>query len=164
MVRSSLRMALTLSALWWLAPPLVAEDKPKTTSDLGKPGASAAAEKAVRDALAPIAQADPGWKVRVETLVTLVKAGPAAVPVLEEALKKEPLAVRALAAQVLAVMRSPAAIRKAVIGYDLSALDSARLGHLAPDFTLTDLSGKACRLSHFRGKNDVVLTFLVDDG
>ena len=164
MVRFTLRTALTLGALSCLAAPLVALDKEKRAGPLGKPGARAAAEKAARDALAQLAKGDPGWKVRMEVLVTLVKAGPAAVPVLEEALKKEPLAVRTLAAQALAVMRSPAAIRKAAIGYELAKLDSARLGHLAPDFTLTDLSGKACRLSHFRGKNDVVLTFLVDDG
>jgi hypothetical protein len=100
----------------------------------------------------------------MEAWVRLMKASPAAVPILEEAQKKESLAVRAFATQVLAVMRGPAAIRKAVTDYDLSALDSARLGHVAPDFTLTDLSGKACRLSQFRGKNDIVLTFLVDDG
>src|SRR5262245_6991857 len=101
MVRSTLRTALTLSALWWLAPPLVAADKPKTTDNLEGPGARAAAKKAVRNALAPFAEADPGWKVRVRALVALVKAGPDAVPVLEEALKKEPLPVRALAAQAL---------------------------------------------------------------
>jgi hypothetical protein len=164
MVRSSLRTALALSALWWLAPPLVAEDKAKTASGLGKPGASAAAEKAVRDVLAQFDKGDPGWKVRMEAWARLMKAGPDAVPVLEKALEKESPAARAFVAQALAVMRGPAAIRKAVTDYDLAALDSARLGHVAPDFTLTDLSGKACRLSQFRGKNDVVLTFLADDG
>src|SRR5262245_5596822 len=99
MVRSSLRADLTLSALWWLAPPLVADDKAKTTSDLGKPGASAAAEKAARDALAQLDKGDPGWKVRMESWVRLMKAGPGAVPVLEKALKNESLAVRAFAAQ-----------------------------------------------------------------
>jgi hypothetical protein len=100
----------------------------------------------------------------MEAWVRLMRAGPDAVPVLEQALKKESPAVRAFVTQALALMRGPAANRKAVTDYNLSELDSARLGHAAPDFTLTDLSGKACRLSQFRGKNDVVLTFLADDG
>jgi hypothetical protein len=100
----------------------------------------------------------------MEAWVRLMRAGPDAVPVLGQALKKESPAVRAFATQALALMRGPAANRKAVTDYNLSELDSARLGHVAPDFTLTDLSGKACRLSQFRGKNDVVLTFLADDG
>jgi hypothetical protein len=142
----------------------LADDKEKRSGDLRKPRASAAAEKAARDTLAQIARGDPGWKVRMEALVRLVKAGPAAGPVLEEALNKESPAARALATQALAVLRGPAAIRKAVTAYDLSKLDSARLGHVAPDFSLTDLSGKAYRLSQFRGKKAVVLTFFIDDG
>jgi hypothetical protein len=142
----------------------LADDKEKTSGDLGKPRASAAAEKAARDTLAQIARGDPGWKARMEALVRLVKAGPAAVPVLEGALKKESPAARALAAQALAVICGPGDIRKAVTDCDLSELDGARLGHVAPDFSLSDLSGKVCRLSQFRGKKAVVLTFLLDDG
>jgi hypothetical protein len=142
----------------------LADDKEKTAADLGKPGASAAAEKGARDALAQFDKGDPGWKVRMEAWVRLVKAGPAAVPVLEEALKTESPAVRAIANQALAVLRGPAAIRKAVTDYDLSQCDSARLGQVAPDFSLTDLSGKAYRLSQFRGQKAVVLTFFADDG
>jgi hypothetical protein len=156
-VRSSLRTALALSALWWLAPPLLAGEP-------GKPGASAAAEQAARDALAQFSKGDPGWKVRMGALVELAKQGPAAVPVLEEALKKGSPGVRAFAAQALRVMRGPPAVRKAITDYDLSGVDSARLGHPAPDFSLTDLSGKVYRLSQFRGKKAVVLTFLMDDG
>jgi hypothetical protein len=164
MVRLSLRTALTLSALWWLGLPLLADDKEQTAGDLGKPGASAAAEKATRDVLAQFDKGDHGWKVRMEAWVRLMKAGPAAVPALEEALKKESPAVRAFATQALAVMRGPAAIPKAVTDYDLSELDSARLGQVAPDFSLTDLSGKAYRLSRFRGENAVVLRFFLYDG
>jgi HEAT repeat protein len=164
MARSSLRTALTFIALWWLASSLLADDKEKTSGGLGKPRARAAAEKAVRDTLAQIAKGDPGWKVRMAALVRLVKAGPAAVPVLEKALKKESPGARALATQALAVIRGPAALRTAVIDYDLSKLDSARLGQVAPDFSLTDISGHAYRLSQFRGKNAVVVKFFMDDG
>jgi hypothetical protein len=125
---------------------------------------AAAGQKTVREILAKFDKGDPGWKLRMEAWVRLMKAGPAAVPILEEARKKESLAVSAFATQILAVMRGPAAIPKAVTDYDLSALDSAQLGHFAPDFSLTDVSGKAYRLSQFRGKKAVVLTFFKDDG
>jgi hypothetical protein len=62
------------------------------------------------------------------------------------------------------VLRGPAAIRKAATDFDLAKLDSARLGQAAPDFSLSDLSGKTYRLEQFRGKKAVVLTFLLDDG
>jgi len=163
MESSSLRTAVAVCGLWWLASPLLGADKEKASAD-GKRSASAAVEKAARDTLARIANADPGWKVRMEALVRLVRAGPAAVPLLEEAVKKESPAARAFATQVLAVIRGPEAIRKAVTGYDLAKLDSARLGHVAPDFSLTDLSGKGYRLSQFRDKKAVVLTFFMDDG
>ncbi|HKB42082.1 MAG TPA: hypothetical protein VKD72_36990 [Gemmataceae bacterium] len=123
-----------------------------------------AAEKAARDTLAQIANGDPGWKARMETLVGLVRAGPAAVPLLEQAVKQGSPAVRALATQVLAVIRGPEAVRRAVTGYDLAKLDSARLGQVAPDFSLTDLSGKGYRLRQFRDRKAVVLTFFMDDG
>src|SRR5262245_37166825 len=116
------RTWLTLTLLPLLSMPLPADDKAKKADQV---------EKAVRDTLAKSAKGDPGWKVRMEALVRLVKAGPAAVPVLEEALKKESPPARALATQALAVIRGPVAIRKAVTDYDLSKLDSARLGYVA---------------------------------
>jgi HEAT repeat protein len=57
---------------------------------------------------------------------------------------------------------SQAEMRKALAEYDLRNLDSARLGQTAPDFTLTDFTGKTCRLSQFRGKT-VVLRFILFD-
>jgi peroxiredoxin Q/BCP len=36
-----------------------------------------------------------------------------------------------------------------------------KVGDVAPDFTLTDTSGKKVTLSDFRGKNNVVLAFFV---
>jgi len=53
-------------------------------------------------------------------------------------------------------------MRKTLAAYDLRNLDSARLGQTAPDFTLTDHTGKTYRLSHFRGKT-VVLRFILFD-
>lgn len=54
---------------------------------------------------------------------------------------------------------SPQAVRKAWAGYDLAKMGSARVGELAPDFTLAALSGKTYRLGDFRGKKEVVLRY-----
>src|SRR5262249_47651479 len=58
---------------------------------------------------------------------------------------------------------NPAQLRKLLADYDLRQLDSARPGEMAPDFTLTDFSGKTYRLSQFRGKKTVVLRFILFD-
>jgi HEAT repeat protein len=56
---------------------------------------------------------------------------------------------------------NPEPIRQALRNYDLARMDSARLGKPAPDFTLADASGKTWSLRQFRGKQAVVLIFLV---
>jgi HEAT repeat protein len=189
----------------------------------------AAAEKEARQIVARFDKGDPGWKVRMEALVRLARAGPAVVPVLAEALHKGPPLTRELAAEALVHFAEPstrpdleqaladpksgvrlyaiqalsmlgplprterhqqilskdpsfwsvrpmmaaalarddrpsaAQLRKQLADYDLRQLDSARLGELAPDFTLTDISGKSYRLSQFRGKKTVVLRFILFD-
>jgi len=192
------------------APPAVAE--------------TGAAVKTARDILARFDKGDPGWKVRMTALVGLVKAGPAAVPVLVEALRNGTATTREFAAQVLMFMAdlrarsalvqalddpdprvhiyalkalnmlgrveltasqrerlkkkapywmreyielvaerkespNPAALRKAVLNYDLAGMDSARVGRLAPEVALRDGSGTVHRLSQFRGKKTVILEF-----
>jgi len=75
----------------------------------------AAPEKAARDALGKFetaskreaASAEPVWKVRMEALVTVVRAGSAAVPIMIDALKNGPPATRDFAAQALAVFADP---------------------------------------------------------
>ena len=39
--------------------------------------------------------------------------------------------------------------------------DKLKVGDMAPDFTLPDLTGKQVKLSDFRGKHNVVLAFYV---
>lgn len=39
--------------------------------------------------------------------------------------------------------------------------DKLKVGDIAPDFTLPDLTGKPVKLSDFRGKHNVVLAFYV---
>src|SRR5262249_56361555 len=101
---------LTLSAVWLLAPPLLAQGH--------EPGASTSARKtACRDALAKFDKGDPGWKVRMQAMVSLIRAGPDAVPVLVEALQKGPPSTREFAAQVLVFVADPGtrpALEKAV--------------------------------------------------
>lgn len=112
----SSRALLTLTLALLLAAPLLANDQPKKTDETEEPSpataetdSTAAVEKMARDALAKFDQGDPGWKVRMEALVGLVKVGPATVPVLVEALKNGSPSPREFAAQVLVVFAGPAA-------------------------------------------------------
>src|SRR5262245_27756548 len=63
----------------------------------------------------------------------------------------------------------PAAIRKALQEYDPGRIDTARVGQLAPEFSLADLSGKINRLGEVReanaagGPRPVVLVFFMID-
>ncbi len=47
--------------------------------------------------------------------------------------------------------------------FDLEQMDSAKVGEIAPDFTLIDALGKSYQLSHFRDKQAVVLVFIYGD-
>ncbi len=174
------------------------------------------------------ARGDPGWKVRMEALVTLARNGPSSVPVLVDGLKNGSPAAREFAAQALVLFAEPGLrpaleealgdsksgvrlyaiqalsmlgplprterheriamndpsvwgvgpmmaaalerhdqprpgeLRKTLADYDLRNLDSARIGELAPDFVLKDVTGKTRRLSQLRGKT-VVLRFILFD-
>jgi hypothetical protein len=108
---------------------------------------------------------DPRWKLKMETLVRLAQAGQAAVPLLEEAAKKDAkwsLTTRELADETLGLLRKPE-LRKALADYDLTQMDSARVGKLAPDFALKDATGETYALSQFRDKRIVVLAFVLVD-
>jgi HEAT repeat protein len=208
---------LTLAVLF--AAPLSADERPASTAET---------QKTVRAILAKFDKGDPGWKVRMEALVSLAKIGPAAGPVLLEGLTHKSPQTREFTAQALVLMADSAAkpaleqaltdpkpgvrlyaiqalsmfgplprtkeneriltkdptiysvrpmmaaaleredrpnqaeMRKTLADYDLRDLDSVRIGRLAPDFTLTDFTGKPHRLSQFRGKT-VVLRFILFD-
>ena len=109
---------------------------------------------------------DPRWKLKMETLVKLAKAGRAAVPLLKQAAEENSTwapHTRELAAYVLEVSRDAPAVRDAWANYDLSGIDSAKEGKPAPDFMLTDALGQSYRLSDRRGKKTVVVTFVIQD-
>ena len=64
---------------------------------------------------------------------------------------------------VAALSREPPAYAKSLLetltNYDLTQLDTARVGKAAPDFVLTSARGETYRLSQFRGDKIVVLEF-----
>jgi hypothetical protein len=65
-------------------------------------------------------------------------------------------------ASVLALDEPPTeakSLRRTLANYDLAKIGSARLGRLAPEFTLMGADRKTYRLSQFRGKKTVVLEF-----
>ena len=220
MFLSPARTVLILSLVLLFAVSLSADEKHVPTPDT---------QKAVGAILAKFDKGDPGWKVRMEALVSLAKIGPAAGPTLVEGLKYESPIAREFAAQTLVLIAdstmepalekaladpkpgvrlyaiqalsmfgplqrtkeherilkedpafwavrtmmaaalertdrpNQAEMRKALAEYDLRKMDWARIGELAPDFTLTDFTGKTYRLSQFRGKKTVVLRFILFD-
>jgi hypothetical protein len=87
----------------------------KTSPEPSAAGVTAAAPKEAGTALAKYrtewTNSDRGrtWKVRMECLVRLVRAGPPAVPLLVSALKVGPAHHRAFAAQVLGFLADPSA-------------------------------------------------------
>lgn len=170
MVRQPVRAALLFALLTVFSAParlMGGDDKPDP----------AAAPQTASDALTKLDKGwkpydnkpnlgDPRWKVQMEALVNVVRAGPAAAPALEAAAKEGPPwsnPTRAFAAKVLKVVQGPAAVRKAIADYDLAKIDTARVGKPAPDFALRDAGDESYRLSQFRSKKVVVLTFVVAD-
>jgi HEAT repeat protein len=213
-----------------LADPFRTQDEAKQKSPAtSNTGSTPTPQKAARDALAVYEKGNGDWKARMEALVRLAQIGPAAAPVLLEALKDSKPGTREFAAQALVlfadangqpalqraladpkpgvrlyaiqalsmlgplprtkenerILRSDAnfwsvrpmmaaalertdrpnqaELRKALADYDLSNMDSARVGELAPNFTLADFTGKTYRLSQFRGMKTVVLRFILYD-
>jgi hypothetical protein len=167
------RQAIRIVALLALAPPFTA---PALVHG-GEKTPDSASEKAARDALLKFDKnwkdytnephyGDPRWKLKMETLVALAKAGPAALPLIEAVAKESSSWAphsRELASHVLKILRGPAPIREALTNYDLSQMDSAKVGKPAPDLVLADASGRSHRLSEHRGRKTLVLTFILQD-
>ena len=57
----------------------------------------------------------------------------------------------------------PAALQKLLVGYDLAKMNTAVVGKAAPEFELTDATGKTYKLADFKGKKAVVLVFVYGD-
>src|SRR5262245_3017533 len=123
---------------------------------IADPSARPALEKAL---------GDPEQEVRSQALLALRMLGPLKLTDQQrQALQKSNFHVRAHLEHSLARDDdpNPKALRKALLDYDPAQIDTARMGQLAPDFTLPDLTGKTFRLSQ-RGPKPVVLVFLVVD-
>jgi HEAT repeat protein len=140
------------------SPPATREFAAQALVLLAEPGTRPALERAL---------ADPKSGVRLYAIQALSMLGPLPrTKRYEEILNNDPSfwGVRPMMAAALGRdgRPDPAHLRK-LADYDLRRLDSARLGEMAPDFTLTDFSGKTYRLSEFRGKKAVVLRFILFD-
>jgi hypothetical protein len=112
------------------------------------------------------AVSDPKATVRVYAVAALRLLGPLEPAESWEKLRVDPdRGVRSTVAGALDCKDQPSAegVRQAWAGYDLTQLDSARVGHLAPDFTLIAHSGKTYRLRDYRGQKDVVLRYFKFD-
>jgi HEAT repeat protein len=224
-----IRVPVLLATVALLAVPLRAQDQTKRKSpETSGAGSTPSPLKAARAALAGFEKGDGDWKARMEALVRLAQIGPAAAPVLTEALQDGKPVTREFAAQALVLFADAAVqpaleralgdpkpgvrlyaiqalsmlgplprtkenerilnedptifgvrpmmaaaleradrpnlaeVRKDLAKYDLRNLDSALIGQIAPDFTLTDYNGKTHRLSQIRGKT-VVLRFILFD-
>jgi hypothetical protein len=140
---------------------------PPSTRELAAQALVHFAEPSTRPALEQ-ALADPKSGVRLYAIQALSMFGK--LPPTErhqQILRNDPCfwGVRPLMAAALERddRPNPAQLRKLLADYDLRQLDSARLGEMAPDFTLADFGGKTYRLSQFRGKKTVVLRFILFD-
>jgi HEAT repeat protein len=98
MARLVVAVVATLSFLELLSPKLLA-----IQGDVS----GAAAQQTARETVAKFDQGDPGWKVRMEALVTLARGGPSVVPVLVDALKNGSPHAREFAAQALVLFAEP---------------------------------------------------------
>src|SRR5713226_1470854 len=107
MARWLIRTMLTLTLALALVVSGWANEQKETRSqagDLGpaiKDGPGTPMGKAVQATLTKFDKGNPRWKVRMESLVGLVKIGPEAVPVLVEALRSGSPSTREFAAQAL---------------------------------------------------------------
>lgn len=57
----------------------------------------------------------------------------------------------------------PAALRQKLAGFDLAQMNTAVVGKAAPEFELTDATGKIFKLADFKGQKAVVLVFVDGD-
>jgi hypothetical protein len=159
-------LGLTLLVLLNAVPQAGAEeDKPNLTTEKARE-ALVKFDKNWKDYANEPNFGDPRWKLKMETLVKLAKAGRTAIPLLEPAAKEgSPWAphTRELAVYVLGVCRDIPAVCAAWANYDLSQIDVAKVGKQAPDFALADAAGHNYRLGEYRGEKTMVVTFILQD-
>ena len=160
--------ALTgLAALGPDAIPLLMEaldDPDDEVRDLASQASGYFGDRSMLDRLDRAIREDRSATVRIyATIARAAIAGDPPQELVKEILRHDPHSVvRARLELTLGrgLSNGDTTTRDRLAAYDLSQMDTARLGALAPDFVLSDLNGKSCRLSDFRGKNSVVLVFV----
>src|SRR5262249_53645035 len=117
--------------------------------------------------LAGMEKAGPGGKERMGALVSLAKAGPAAVPALVETLHKGSPPNRAFAAQVLGILADPAArpaLEKALEDPEHAVRSQAILAlRMLGPLKLTDRQRQALQRSNFHVRASLEFSLERDD-
>ena len=133
----------------------------------GAAGEGPAAGKAARDTLARLEKGNPGGDERMRALVSLAKAGPAAVPALVETLRKGSPPNRAFAAWVLGVLADPAArpaLEKALGDPEQEVRSQAVLAlRMLGPLKLTDRQRRLLEKSNFHVRAHLDLALEQDD-
>lgn len=125
------------------------------------------APHAPRDALSEALTDDPDAAVRLYAVDSLGMQGGSDLTELLQPRQKQERNRDAKKHIAYALERKKIGVDRAVlrslVEWDVNKINSAKIGHPAPDFQLTTVSGKKYRLSDFRGKQSVVLVFIYGD-
>ena len=121
-------------------------------------------DRSILDRLKRTIREDPSAVVRVYASIAIGSiAGDLPQELARDILRHDPHAVVRARLELALSRGEPIGdhtTRDRLASYDLALMDTARVGAAAPDFVLSDLSGKPCRLSDFRGKKSVALVFI----
>ncbi len=125
-------------------------------------------EKSVADRLEHLLAKDPDPTVRLYAADALgMIGGMKSQPLYEQAAsedKDKDVRLHVLWALGRDGKGLPSEVRKQFEAFKHGAIDTARIGEPAPDFTLTEVQGKVHRLNDLRGKHAAVLTFIYGTG
>lgn len=140
------------------------DDQDDEVRDLAAQASGYFGDRSMLDRLKQTIREDPSAAVRVYASIALGSiAGDLPPDLARDILRHDPhMMVRARLE--LALSRGApcgeTTTRDRLAQYDLTQMGTAHVGAAAPDFTLSDLNGKPCRLSDFRGEKSVALVFV----
>lgn len=142
------------------------EQASPTTREFAAQALSIIADPSTRDVLTKALEDDEP-RVRIYALRGLSSLGPVKLTSKQRRLiyKGGDSMLRHYVASVLVRKKAvdPSPIRQRLAEFDLSRMNSAKIGRVAPDFQLKDLDGKTYRLSELCKQQAIVLEFNVGD-